>query len=304
MRLFTPVRNPTAFRKIAISIWRRPNNPQVFGNIDVDYTKARDFIARYNARYNVRITPTHLVGRAIGMILAKFPEANAKISFSRFYQRNSADIYFNVLAADGRDLAGLKFSAADRLSIAELERDLRDRTRQIRLGRDRAFNRGRALFHGLPIPIMRFVLALYEFADNAFGFDLGWAGYPHDPFGGAIISSGGMGGLDTGYGALPPVARCPMFLVVMPVRDKPWIVDGEIEVRPILRICGTFDHRVLDGHLASLIAVELKELLNQPEKLLTEKEREELVLPSSDTVVPLPGKKPAVLSAVPSLARR
>ncbi len=289
MRLFSPMRNPTVFRKIAISIWHRSNDPQILGSVDIDYSNARDFVSQYKKRHGVRITPTHLVGRAIALILAGFPEANAKIGFFRLYQRNSADIYFNVLASDGRDLAGLRFSAVDQLSLAQLERSLRDRTRQIRLGKDKAFKRGRALFHSLPIPILRFVLAVSSFADSVFGLDLAWAGYPHDPFGGAVISSGGMGGLDTGYGALPPVGHCPMFIVVMPVRDKPWIVDGKVEARPVLRICGTFDHRVLDGHLSGLMASELKELLTHPEKLLTKKEQEEPVLAPSGTVVPLHG---------------
>jgi pyruvate/2-oxoglutarate dehydrogenase complex dihydrolipoamide acyltransferase (E2) component len=66
-----------------------------------------------------------------------------------------------------------------------------------------------------------------------------------------------------------------MFFVVMPVRDKPWNVDGKVEVRPILRICGTFDHRVLDGRLSGLIANEVKILLSDPTRLLTEAERAE-----------------------------
>lgn len=289
MRLFSPVRQPTVFRKIAISIWRRPNNPQLFGDIDIDYSSARSFISQYNERCRTKITPTHLVGRAVGLILAKFPEANAKISFSRLYLRNSADIYFNVLAADGRDLAGLRFSAVDHLSLAELERELRDRTRQIRLGRDAAFNRGRGLFVRLPIWVLRLVLAFTSFSDNTFGPDLGWAGYPRDPFGGAMITSGGMGGLDTGYAALPPVANCAMFFVVMPVRDKPWTVDGKVEVRPILKICGTFDHRILDGRLSGLIASELKLLLSDPARLLTEAERADWAEPPKQEMAAISG---------------
>ena len=273
MRLFTPERNPTVFRKIAISIWRRSNNPQILGDIDIDFTAAGHFIRQYGARFGVRITPTHLVGRAVGLVLAAYPEANAKIAFSRLYRRNSADVYFNVLAADQRDLAGVRLSAVDKTSLAGIVEGLGGRTRKIRTGADKGFRRGRSLFRSLPVPVMRFGFWLASLADDLIGIDLGWAGYPHDPFGGAVISSGGMGGLDSGYGALPPVAHCALFFVVMPVRDRPFVVDNRVEPRPVLRICGTFDHRIVDGHVSGLIATELKSLLADPESLLTDEER-------------------------------
>jgi len=45
-----------------------------------------------------------------------------------------------------------------------------------------------------------------------------------------------------------------MLLLVTAVRDRPWVVDGELAVRPVLRLCATFDHRIVDGYQAGLLA--------------------------------------------------
>jgi pyruvate/2-oxoglutarate dehydrogenase complex dihydrolipoamide acyltransferase (E2) component len=52
------------------------------------------------------------------------------------------------------------------------------------------------------------------------------------------------------------------------------VVGGRVEPRPILRLCGTFDHRVIDGYHAAEISAEVQELITNPKSLLTPAERE------------------------------
>jgi pyruvate/2-oxoglutarate dehydrogenase complex dihydrolipoamide acyltransferase (E2) component len=52
------------------------------------------------------------------------------------------------------------------------------------------------------------------------------------------------------------------------VRQRPWVgEDGELTVRPILKLCATFDHRVVDGIQAARICQELHSLLGDPDSL-------------------------------------
>lgn len=288
MRLFSPMQTPGAFRKIAASTWRRANDPQLFGGADIDFTAAGAFIERYNERFGVKITPTHLVGRAAGLVLARYPKANAKIGMWRIWQRNSADVYFHIATEDGEDLFGTKVRAADGISLAELERTLNAAEQGIRDMTDKGFVRSRRIMLALPLFVLRPFIALTSFAANELGIDLSSSGFARDAFGGAMVTSVGMFGLETGYAALTPVARCSMCFAIMQLRRRPWVVGDRVEPRPVLRICATFDHRILDGHLAGLVAREVEDLLSHPEKLLTETERAEFlqaapaVVPSSD----------------------
>ncbi len=178
-----PVRS--AFVQIAASTWRKPADPQVFGIVDVDFTAGGSFIERYNRRFGARITPTHLVGRAAGLILAKFPLSNAKIGLSRVWLRNSADVYFTIATGGGTDLFGYKVAAVDAMRLVDLERSLRTATKAIRDGSDKGYARSRRIALALPIFILRPFAALASFATNVLGLDLSSMGFPRDAFGGA-----------------------------------------------------------------------------------------------------------------------
>ena len=43
------------------------------------------------------------------------------------------------------------------------------------------------------------------------------------------------------------------------VKEKPYVVDGKIEIRPIMVVALTYDHRVLDGREAVTFLVRLKQ---------------------------------------------
>jgi pyruvate/2-oxoglutarate dehydrogenase complex dihydrolipoamide acyltransferase (E2) component len=52
------------------------------------------------------------------------------------------------------------------------------------------------------------------------------------------------------------------------VRQRPWVGDdGALSVRPTLKLCATFDHRVVDGIQAARICQELHDLFANPELL-------------------------------------
>lgn len=46
--------------------------------------------------------------------------------------------------------------------------------------------------------------------------------------------------------------------------DRPWVVDGQIQIRKIMNISVTFDHRVLDGLTAAKFNQEIVTLLEDP----------------------------------------
>jgi pyruvate dehydrogenase E2 component (dihydrolipoamide acetyltransferase) len=96
---------------------------------------------------------------------------------------------------------------------------------------------------------------------------------PRDPFGSAMVTSVGMLGIDTGFAPFTPIARCPIIATVTRVRPRPWVVGERVEPRPVLRLCGTFDHRVIDGFHAGLVSGEIERLLGEPEQLLLAHER-------------------------------
>ncbi len=80
------------------------------------------------------------------------------------------------------------------------------------------------------------------------------------------ISNGGV------YGSLmsTPILNPPQsgILGMHKIQERPMVVDGEIVVRPMMYLALTYDHRIVDGKEAVTFLVRVKELLEDPERLL------------------------------------
>jgi 2-oxoglutarate dehydrogenase E2 component (dihydrolipoamide succinyltransferase) len=48
------------------------------------------------------------------------------------------------------------------------------------------------------------------------------------------------------------------------IQDRPVVVDGKIEIRPMMYVALSYDHRIIDGQQAVLFLVRIKELMEDP----------------------------------------
>jgi pyruvate dehydrogenase E2 component (dihydrolipoamide acetyltransferase) len=79
------------------------------------------------------------------------------------------------------------------------------------------------------------------------------------------VTSLGEGGAEEVYGVIfpPQVALVGFGRVV----ERPWVVDGAVVPRPLVRATLAADHRVTDGHAGSAFLRTLDRLLQEPECL-------------------------------------
>ena len=54
------------------------------------------------------------------------------------------------------------------------------------------------------------------------------------------------------------------------IQERPMVVDGEVQVRPMMYLALTYDHRLIDGREAVQFLVSIKESLEDPARLLLE----------------------------------
>ena len=80
------------------------------------------------------------------------------------------------------------------------------------------------------------------------------------------ISNGGI------YGSLmsTPILNAPQsgILGMHKIQERPVAVDGKIEIRPMMYLALSYDHRVVDGKEAVTFLVRVKESLEDPERLV------------------------------------
>lgn len=266
MTTFTPMEDVSTFRRMAATMWQAPSDPTIYGSMDVDVTDTLAALTRYRERTGVRLTMTHVVTRAAALAFAKHPHLNAKVRFGgRLERRHSVDLFVSVATESGKDLSGARIDAVDQLSLPELVQAVEGKARGIRTGKDESFEKSRGLFQKTPFFVLRPLLRLIDFLSNELHVHLPKQGMPRDPFGTAVITNVGMFGIDTAFAPFVPLGRCPMLLLVTEVRPRPWVVDGKLEVRQVLRLCGTFDHRIIDGFAAGQLAKEIRAHVEAPQ---------------------------------------
>ncbi len=61
--------------------------------------------------------------------------------------------------------------------------------------------------------------------------------------------------------------------------ERPVVIDGEVKVRPIMYVALSYDHRIIDGKESVSFLVAVKEMLEDPAKLIFGgKDAEEVLL--------------------------
>lgn len=80
------------------------------------------------------------------------------------------------------------------------------------------------------------------------------------------ISNGGVFGSLMGT----PIINLPQTAVLglHAIKEKPVAINGKVEIRPMMYLALTYDHRLLDGREAVTFLVKIKEFIEDPRKML------------------------------------
>jgi 2-oxoglutarate dehydrogenase E2 component (dihydrolipoamide succinyltransferase) len=82
------------------------------------------------------------------------------------------------------------------------------------------------------------------------------------------ISNGGV------YGSLlsTPILNPPQSAVLgmHAIQERPVVINGEIQIRPMMNLALSYDHRIIDGREAVSFLKRIKTLLEDPEEMLLE----------------------------------
>jgi pyruvate dehydrogenase E2 component (dihydrolipoamide acetyltransferase) len=269
MARFRPLRTASSWRKISLHTWGAPNDPSVYGDLEIDATRALAFVEAVRRVSGERVTLTHLVGKAAALAVAARPDVNVVVRRGRhLYQRDQIDVFFMVAFEGGENLSGAKVERADEKSVAAIARELAAGARRVRTGRDRELKRTGDLLKFAPDRLVGPAMRLITYLTYDLGLDLRPFGLPHDQFGSVMVTNIATFGLARAFVPLLPFARAPLMLAVGAVEDRPVAVDGRVEVRPVVSIGVTFDHRVFDGYQAGKLAERFRDVLERPDETL------------------------------------
>lgn len=233
------------WRKTAIAIYKPPRDGKVYGTYEVDATNMLKYIQEKKEK-GIRITVTNVITAAVARSLFfDVPVMNCFVRRGKLVQREHADIFLAV-ATRGKSVSGIIIPKAEEMNVQEIAE-----YQQKKLTRTRS--KGKSSFKikdtigKIPWPFRILVVKFIKWWLFDMGFRLPFVKLKPDPFGSIGISNIGVFGLSTGYMALFPIANLPAILSIGSIKEKPVVINGEIVIRPMLPVSGTFDHRIMEA---------------------------------------------------------
>ncbi|WP_370890708.1 dihydrolipoamide acetyltransferase family protein [Janibacter sp. GXQ6167] len=205
--------------------------PHVTEFVTVDVTSMIDMVSALKSDREfagAKVTPLLLVAKALCLAVRRHPDVNASWDEAAQEIVIKRDVNLGIAAATPRGLMVPNIKAADRMSVRELADALSDLVTTAKEGKTQ----------------------------------------PADLSGGTItITNVGVFGVDAGTPILNPGEAA--ILAFGAVRRMPWVVtaaDGteSIEPRWVTQLALSFDHRMIDGELGSLLLADIAALLHDP----------------------------------------
>ena len=98
------------FRKVAIGTWGKPTDPQIYGTIDIDLTKAQAWRKKLPPD-GPKVTVTHMIAKAIGLAMKKYPDLNGFLRFRKIYLRPTVDMTVSPVVTTFISMKNARISA-------------------------------------------------------------------------------------------------------------------------------------------------------------------------------------------------
>ncbi len=165
--------------------------------------------------------------RAVCLAIEEWPAVNAIIDSDHIVYYEYCDVSIAVSSPKG--LVAPVIRNADKLSLAEIERQVQELADKARKGK----------------------LTIEEMTGGTF-----------------TITNGGV------FGSMmsTPILNAPQsaILGMHRIMERPVVIEGDIVIRPMMYVAVSYDHRIIDGRESVSFLVRVKELLEDPTRMLLE----------------------------------
>jgi hypothetical protein len=249
---------------------RRRSEATVWFEHDIEVDRALAVAARLSQEHGLRITFFHLVLRAIARVLEEHPRLNRYVVGRRLYQRTDIAVSFSGKEAFELDapIYVRKRILDPREPLPEMVRKLASSMEEGRSGVKTTSDREVDALLRLPRPLVDLVVRLGRLLDY---FNLlPTAMVLNDPlYASVFVANLGSVGVSAAYHHLFEHGTIPVFVAVGAYRLAPVATaDGRLEARRVATLKYTYDERIEDGFYCARAVGRVKELLEEPEKLV------------------------------------
>ena len=269
----------TPWRVTSAAIYTTPTDSRVYGTLDIDVTESKKFLDQ-KREDGEKITMVHMTVAVLARAMAfGAPEMNCFIRRGAVVGREHVDVMVPVQVGGDTGVTAAIVRDAHARPVSDIAQEIRNKAKRSREGEEIKAAKNKYVLNNIPWPLRRPVFRLLKWITVDMGFEIKALGLSAHSFGSFVVSDIGSFGLNTGMTALMPAAKVPCVIVLGKIEEKPVVRDGEVVIRTILPLTGTFDHRVVDGAQIGKLARGIKRGFRKPEWMnsVPEKELEDCI---------------------------
>lgn len=251
------------WRKVASTVYKKPSDSKIFGSVEIDITNLNKYISE-KRKNGLKVTPTHIITLATARaVKAEIPEMNTFMRRGKVVSHKQIDVTVSVLLR-GAQMGSVKLEKADELTLEEAVKTLSEKIKIARKESDES-QKMKNFLASIPWPFRNWFYKIAMFLTITLGIKI--PGINPNNFGAFIISNIGSLGLDIGYPALLPSSNLAFVLILGGIQEKPWVVNGEVVPRTIMKLGIAIDHRVLDASHGGILFKYIKKVVRNPASL-------------------------------------
>ncbi len=249
---------PKLRRVLAMTLHSAQRKPMIHGLIDVDVTRAFEFLQEHKAKTGESLSFTAFIITC----LAKAVDENKSVHACRKGSKHLAVFdEVDVATAIEREMAGQKqpiiniIRAANKKTFLEIHNEIR--AAQVNAA-EQAWQ-GLKDFGWMPLMVFKVFWLMFWWMKGR---------YPsvQKKYGGTVgVTAIGMFGKGAGWGI--PINDHTLDLTVGGIAEKPVVVGGHIAIHKYLCITLSFNHDLIDGAPAARFTARLKELIESGYRL-------------------------------------
>lgn len=254
----------TPWRLSASTLYRKPSDSKIFGSVEIDVTDLEKYISELRKK-GTKMTLTHFLTLVTGKaIAAEIPEFNSYVKRGKFYPFKELVASISIKMPNG-DMSSAKIKSPEQMNYGEIVEELTKSITETIKGEESKANKAKDMLSKIPWPFRRWVFSFMKFLMVGIGWSFPRLGLDAQSFGTYFVSNIGTLGLDGGYPALLPTGNISLVLIMGRVKDMPWVVDGVVVPRRILKLGAAMDHRIVDASHGGKLFNYIRRAVRNPE---------------------------------------
>ncbi|RKY47297.1 MAG: hypothetical protein DRP86_07885 [Candidatus Neomarinimicrobiota bacterium] len=255
------------WRITASAMYKAPVDGRTYGTYEIDITDTLAYIQKRKAE-GVRITLTQMFAAALGRALKyDVPDLNCYIRRGKVIPRPDEMVFISVFMKETKEMDGFLIYRAGDKTVTEISEEMSKKVERTRTQGGNKATSNKYLLAKIPWPFRNWLFRIIRWITRDMGIPLKFLKIEPNSFGSAMITNIGTHGLQFGFAALFPASNIPIVIIMGKYEDKPVVRDGEIVIRKILPVAGTFDHRIVDGSQGGRLASAIAKYFADPEGL-------------------------------------